>query len=461
MRIATSAPPTWPPPLAHPGPLHPVRLGQVVEVAGAAVSAARTGQGFASGAYGFDTTGQALSTTGSLVSTTAAMAGVGMMLMGTAPIPVVGWVAAAVGALLTIAGMFMGGKPKLSHAQREALEVQRVAGTVGGMFQEIQAAPSLDALWTVLKRWQSGYVGGTSSVAVPIYFRAPGGDVGDATAEAAMKETMLALVASGGIILPFDITPDKILATYTNYTGAMGATWPGNQNQWYPVFTKQGFYSLFEQHPEWIRANTQAGVTRSMLDPINTNVRNAILNAMQRLGYRFTPGGGAALLFGSAAAATTPTGADPAMVTNWVGQAYQQLLGRTPSSAERAEAVAVLTAQQITPQQFLTRLTTSAEFALAHGTTVAVTPTGTVITGVAPTGTGQPLSTYWWQNALLAPSQLQPIRPFLPAGAQPVVMASMLPTGGGSGTAWLLGLGALGLMGFLLFSGPTTARRRR
>lgn len=208
MRVAIAAPPTWPQPLAVPGalvPLHhrrPVRLGQVVEVAGAAVSAARTGEGFASGSMGFSSTGQALSSTGSLIGTTTAIAAVAPVLFGMAAIPVVGWIGAAVGALLMIAGSLFGGKPQLSHAQREALEVQRVAGTVGSMMGQIQGAASFDELWRILKSWQSGYVGGTSSVAVPIYFRPPGGDEGEAGANAAMKQAMTALVTSGGILLP-------------------------------------------------------------------------------------------------------------------------------------------------------------------------------------------------------------------------------------------------------------------
>lgn len=466
MRLTVAPPPTWPQPLAYPGApvayyrAHPVRLGQVVEVAGAAVSAARTGQGFASGSLGFGSTSQALSSTGSIVSTTGALVAVAPVLFGLAPIPVVGWVAAAVGALLMIAGMF-GGKPKLSHAQREALEVQRVGGTVGSMLQEIQAASTLEGLWTTLKRWASGYVGGTSSVAVHIYFRAPGGDEGDPAADAAMKPVALALLASGGILLPPGQTREQRVPEVPNaYTGFLGETWIGNQNPHYPVLTQQGFYSLIEQHPDWLRVHVQAGVTPSMLDPINTNVRNTILNALQRLGYRFTPGSGAAQLFGAAAPA--PSGPDAAAVSAWVTQAYQQLLGRAPSSTELAGDAAALTAQQVTPTQFLNLIMNSAEFRAKQGTTVGVTPTGSVvITGAPQPTTGQPPGTYWWQNALLRPSGLAPAGTLV--GAQPILAASMLPTPGAESTLtpWLTGLGVLSLIGLVLVTLTPPARRRR
>lgn len=453
--------PGWPQPLVasprrliSPGPA--IRLGQYAEVAGAAVSAARTGQGVASGSYGFGSTGQALSTTGALIGTTGALASAGIALMATAPIPVVGWIAAAVGALLTIAGMFMGGTPQLSHAQREALEVQRVAGTVGSMIGQIQSARSLDELWAILKAWQSGYVGGTSSVAVPIYFRPPGGDEGDPAAEAAATAAWAWIDAQPDMVVPpvgYTDWHDFVTRTGqgpgmgpTAQIGLLGAPWPGTPglSPNYPVWTKHGFFAVLERYPDYLRAHTQAGVTPSMLAPIDTNVRNAILNAMQTLGYRFTPGGGAAQLF-AAAAAAAPTSPDSAQLSAWVGQAYSQLLGRAASSAELASTVAALMAQQITPSQFLTSLTTSAEFVAAHGTTATITPSGQIIVGGAATTTGQPLSTYWWQNAAPASSD------------QPVQAAAMLP----SSPLGLLALGALGLVGLLLVAGRPRSTRRR
>ncbi len=462
MRIATAAPPTWPPPIAHPGvlvslPLRPVRLGQVVEVAGAAVSAARTGQGFASGSLGFGSTGQALSSTGSLIGTASAVAAIAPVLVGMAAIPVVGWIGAAVGALLMIAGGLFGGKPQLTHAQREAREVARVGGTVQGMIGEIQATSSLDALWDTLVRWQSGYVGGTSPVAVSVSLYVGVDRENALTLEMFAPRArqalnaLEALVADGSIILP---------TGKTNYAEAVGAdparigsagfqvnVGVGKPNVYYPVFTKAGFFKQFQSNPGRLFIGTQAGVTPSMLDPINTAVRNTILNQLDRLGF-------------GTAAAPASTVLDPAAVSTWVGQAYQKLLGRAPTSTERSTAVTALTAQQVTPQQFLSALMGTAEFVVAHGTAAAVTPSGAVLTGGAATTTGQPLSTYWWQQALLQPTGLLAPGPSaVPAVPSPVLMASIVPTGP-SGAAWLLGVGAFGLLGVMLFAPPRGRRRR-
>jgi hypothetical protein len=415
MRVAAAAPPTWPQPLRYQGAPRLVRVRSV-----------RLGQ--------FPGGGGAIGTAGTAVSIAGTVGTYAPVLIGLAPIPVVGWVAAAVGVLLTIAGMFSGG-PELTHAQREQLEVQRVGGQVDVFIQQIQAARSLSALWQVLVAWQSGYVGGTSSVAVALMLAPslPGAPLTQSQYAAWLDDQ----VAASWLSLPTGQTSAQVAATF--YYQTQGGTvahliFPGNPNATYAVFDMTGFYHYLQLQPEALIAGTQAGVTQSMLVPYNINVRNAILNALRLLGFPFTPGGGAAQLFGIT---TAPSGPSAATVSAWVTQAYQQLLGRAASSTESAGAVSALLAQQLTPAQFLNALTSSAEFQAAHGTTAAVTPAGTVVTGpdAASTTTGQPLNAYWWQTLLGAP----PSAGAVPAGSSPGWDWI-------SSSPWLLALGALGLL---------------
>lgn len=163
-----------------------------------------------------------------------------------------------------------GGRPVLSHAVREAREVQQVGGVVQTMITEIGQAQTADQLWATLLKWQSGYVGGTSSVAVSINF--PDNDTPK--------------LLDADVVLPGGYTS---LAQYQSTRGyPIGSNFPvfpvGNPNATYPVLTKAAFFK-YVQAGIVFRANTQAGVTAAKLDPINIAVANAILNQLDTLGW--------------------------------------------------------------------------------------------------------------------------------------------------------------------------------
>jgi hypothetical protein len=101
----------------------------------------------------------------------AVVAALDAVMIAALFIPVYGWiVAAVVGILRGIVGMFgssLFGSPALSHAQREALEVQRTAKEgLNPWMHEVAGALTPRELVDVLIRWGTGYCGGTSPVAV-------------------------------------------------------------------------------------------------------------------------------------------------------------------------------------------------------------------------------------------------------------------------------------------------------
>lgn len=256
-------------------------------------------------------------------------------------------------------GLFGGGG--LSHEQREQLELNKVIGVVRQMITQIRSATSLDDLWTKLVYWQSGSVGGASPVAVMVLV------------EDLPLETAVMLSQAGHIQWPgvnksaASLTAEDVNAWLTSRS--ITPTWPraimiGNPNPTFPVLDRDSFYSLVLSGSD-LSAHTQAGVTQGKLDPANTAVRNAIRNALQRLG--------------AGGAQATSSGPDPAQVQAWVQQVYQALLGRAATAAEAAAPVPALASGQLTVDQFLTSLQRSPEFQARAQTT-----------GAVPAGAGPP-----------------------------------------------------------------------
>jgi len=98
-------------------------------------------------------------------------------IIGAMFIPVYGWaIGLVLGVVRGIIGLFgasLFGPGDLSHAQREALEVQRTAAEgLNPWMQQVAAAMTPRELVPVLIQWTTGYCGGTSSVAVMTYLRA-------------------------------------------------------------------------------------------------------------------------------------------------------------------------------------------------------------------------------------------------------------------------------------------------
>lgn len=369
MRTATAPPPTWPPPLTYPAApvlvrMRPARLGQ---------------------SYGFGTTSQAVSTTGALVSTAGTVATYAPLLIGLAPIPVVGWVAAAVGALLAIAGGFglfgNGGvyAPKRAAAGREAqVELSSLANVLQSAANQYaqtgNAAVALTALQT--------HFGARTPV-----------------------RSWLKL-------------PNALAATVTGQPGS-GNYGDRSQVEW-TMLDPAGFTRLlaaFQADPSLIPSTVMGSGDVAYLPQAQAE---AVAAQAASQGQQFL-----LFLVQHAPGAAAPAGPNPAAVAEWVTMAYQRLLGRAPSSMDLATAVTALMAQQLTAPQFLTTLTSSAEFQAAHGTAAAVTPTGTILVGGSPTITGQPLSTYWWQDALSTFPAFLRAAPGAPWYQEPLVLVGI------------------------------------
>ncbi len=198
--------------------------------------------------------------------------------------PVGALIGAGIGAA---AGGFLGGlfagKPQLTHAQREARETSRVLGQAAGFQGEIQRAKSLPELTASVIRWQSGYVGGTSSLAVGV-----GVIIGESRANELKgiydvskgKAIFRELVRRGDIILPTGASARTDAEIDRYFTPAPG---PGRANVYYPVFTPQGFVNYALENPEGVYAGIQAGVTPGNLTGGNDAIARTILIKLDEL----------------------------------------------------------------------------------------------------------------------------------------------------------------------------------
>lgn len=170
----------------------------------------------------------------------------------------------------SVASLF-GGRV-VSHAAREQSELQRTTGQVQDMIAEIHAATTPEALWTTLVKWQSGYVGGTSALAVAIQM--PGLTPAEwrrwVTLPTGMESFALEEVARR-LDWP---SVDRMLANLP---------FVGEPNQYYPVLTRAGFFQALVAHPTYLHAGVQAGVTPSRLTASNQAVASAILGQLSKL----------------------------------------------------------------------------------------------------------------------------------------------------------------------------------
>lgn len=138
------------------------------------------------------------------------------------------WVPAAVYGLPLLGKTFLGGRGRSAGAKRraEGRETTRALGVTAPFVAEVQAAATPEELWGVLRRWGSGTVGGTASVAV---------------------------------------TTGKL----------QGDDWGffGDPNPYYPVYGPQSLLSL---SPSSLVARMQAGVAPSSLAGFNTSATAAL-----------------------------------------------------------------------------------------------------------------------------------------------------------------------------------------
>jgi len=163
-------------------------------------------------------------------------------IIGSA-IPVIG---TAIGA---IAGGIIGGGAaafgkggRATSADREAKEVARHAATTHGFINEINAATSLDTLYATLRSWQTGAVGGTSSLAFDVGWRPD---------------------------------PDHGYPTHWNYLGLYANASPPTSKEFFARFVRGDISKFY--------VNVQAGVAQSSRDDLNVGVREAILGKLSDL----------------------------------------------------------------------------------------------------------------------------------------------------------------------------------
>lgn len=176
----------------------------------------------------------------------------------------------------SVASLF--GGQVLSHEERERRELGRTTGQVQAMIAEIHAAGTPEVLWTTLVKWQSGYVGGSTPLAVAVSL--PGLTPAEWTR---------------WVILPTGMqgfTLEQVARTMQQRHGWSSFSVEellrqhpgvGTPNQWYPVYTPAGFFQALVAHPTYLHAGVQAGVTQASLDASNQAVASAILGQLAKL----------------------------------------------------------------------------------------------------------------------------------------------------------------------------------
>ena len=118
------------------------------------------------------------------------------------------------------------------HEVREARELSRYGVGASGLVKNILASQDFPSLYSTLLEHQTGYVGGTSPQAVDIGF--PGRD----------------------------------------YLGLYQQAQP---------WSTEDFFQAVRERPEELRANVQAGVNPSMLDPLNIGIARAVRSKVSEL----------------------------------------------------------------------------------------------------------------------------------------------------------------------------------
>lgn len=144
------------------------------------------------------------------------------------------------------------------------------------MVTELHAAATPDALWRVLVRWDSGYVGGSSPVAIGSFIRG---------LTATEKEL---LVQRGLILLPAGTPAGTTLHDWSLSHGWSEAAWAGadvttgNLNSYYPVLTPQGFFALVAIGKQ-VGVSLQAGITPALIEPFNQSITRVILERLRTI----------------------------------------------------------------------------------------------------------------------------------------------------------------------------------
>ena len=181
--------------------------------------------------------------------------------------PIGGWIGGLLG------GLF-GGAPRLTHAQREALEANRAISAANVFNQNIAASMTPTQLFSTLVAQQSQSVGGTASTAISVGIRRP-----------MTIDELRALVAAGDILLPTGKTVEEVIATWSNMfaPGASTTFGVGLQNAAQPVWTQQGFFRQAALDPTSVFSGIQAGVTPGLITPANQAVVTTILNQITNI----------------------------------------------------------------------------------------------------------------------------------------------------------------------------------
>ena len=134
------------------------------------------------------------------------------------------------------------GSRRLTHAQREQRETSRVLGAASAGQADILSARTYQDLYDKLITYSSGYVGGTSGVALSPSF---------GTSQAGSPRTSSARWQGALIRLPPQFGGvEDFMATNMDWSGAGAgadcgpAGGPGNQNPYYPTVTYEGFREI-------------------------------------------------------------------------------------------------------------------------------------------------------------------------------------------------------------------------
>ena len=181
-----------------------------------------------------------------------------------------------------LGGLF-GGEPELTHAQRESLETNRLLGAAGSAQQDIMGARTYRQLYERLGTYSSGYVGGTSGVAMSPYIaNVPGG---------LSQDVFRSMTEQGQVRLPTGFGGLEEFMASNRWTGAGGGWGPeaplpvftGRENPDYPTITYEGFRAIAQQHPDWLQFNVQGGVAPGNLAGANAAMAESTQALMEQL----------------------------------------------------------------------------------------------------------------------------------------------------------------------------------
>lgn len=149
---------------------------------------------------------------------------------------------------------FFLGQPKPTHEQREQADIAKAAPVLTGYAGQVAKTKSAGDLWDVIRANQSGYVGGTSSIA-----------------------TGTELVGVPDEYITWPPEPRKTAMKGQRPT-------PGDPNPWYPIVTKENFEKLVASG--WtpsVSASVQLGVSPDKLTGANAGIADTVRTQIMRL----------------------------------------------------------------------------------------------------------------------------------------------------------------------------------